>query len=434
MTSCKKFFLVCTFLLSLLAVASILYLRSDIDNSEYIMRQIYLNKEVTYTTGGIMSGDILVNQTRNQENHNRDDDEYINLANQTSWFDYSNNWSGDILVRKLPQNNLLNFTDEYRYAMASKGLHPLNIEHKYLYERYLTMNKYCNSPLTKIDDLYDVMGSFYRVRLSDTFKLLQCALLKVASSTWFFDILRPLEGLKEEKYPFPTLWHKLALKFGINNPELTAMRYQTYTKFLIVRHPFSRLFSAYKDKFVVAFQYGDRMADKIIRQNYLSNMTQTSIVQMRQELKRGGNELTSGLSDNIVKQLRRLDSKAGNFKITFLEFLNFLISKKGPNGFTVGDDHFDPVYIVCNPCAIRYDIIAKFETLLNDSNLILNYVKTHHDHNVSFPKSNSITSSDSCNKAFKDLPLTVRRSLYEMFKEDFLIFGYEYREEGDNFC
>ena len=434
MTSFKKVFLVCTFLLSLLAIASILYLLSDIDNSEYIMRRIYLNKEVTYTTGGIMSGDILIDQTTNQENHDRDDHEYINLANQTSWVDYSNNWSGNILVRKLPQNNLLNFTDEYRYAMASKGLHPLNIEHKHLYERYLTMNRYCNSPLTKTNDLYGVMGSFYRVRLSDTFKLLQCALLKVASSTWFYQILRPLEGLKEEAYPYPTLWHKLALIFGINNPELTAMRYQTYTKFIIARHPFSRLFSAYIGKFVVAFQYGDRMADKIIRQNYLSNMTQTSIVQMRQELKRGGNKLTSGLSDNIVKQLRRLDSKAGNFKITFLEFLNFFISKKGSYGFTVGDDHFDPANIVCNPCAIRYDIIAKYETLLNDSNLILNYVKTHHNHNVSFPKPNSITSSDSCNSAFKDLPLTVRRSLYEMFKEDFLIFGYEYREEGDNFC
>ena len=139
--------------------------------------------------------------------------------------------------------------------------------------------------------------------------------------------------------------------------------------------------------------------------------TQTSIVQMRQELKRGGNKLTNGLSDNIIKQLRRLDSKAGNFKITFLKFLNFLISKKGPNGFTVSDDHFDLVSIVCNPCTIRYDIIAKFETLLNDPNHILDYVKTHHDHNVSFLKPKSITSPDSCNNEYKDLPLTVRSSL-----------------------
>ena len=54
-------------MLSLLAIASILYLLSDIDNSEYIMRRIYLNKEVKYTTGGIISEDILINQTRNQK-------------------------------------------------------------------------------------------------------------------------------------------------------------------------------------------------------------------------------------------------------------------------------------------------------------------------------------------------------------------------------
>ena len=47
------------------------------------------------------------------------------------------------------------------------------------------------------------MGSFYRVRVSDNVKLLQCALLKVTSSTWL-QVLRQLEGLKHEDYPIRT--------------------------------------------------------------------------------------------------------------------------------------------------------------------------------------------------------------------------------------
>ena len=279
MTSYKKFYLVFAFLLLLLAIAAFIYQISDIESSGNILWRNYLNKEEVYTTDGIMSGEIL--------------------ANKTSWIDYSNNWSGEILVRKVPQNNILNFTDEYRYAMASKGLHPLNIEHKYLYERYLTMNKYCNTPLTKTNDLHDV--GRYRALVSDTSKLLQCAVPKVAYSTSFLEILRPLEGLEEEKYPYPTLWHNLAIEFGINNPELTAARYQTYTKFMIARHPFSRLYSGYNDKFVITFVYGAySLSGKIIRLNYLSNMTESSIIQMRQELKEGGNKLTSGLSDNTL--------------------------------------------------------------------------------------------------------------------------------------
>ena len=411
----------------------------DSESSDNIIRRNYLDNEVkednsiqsNTNIGENMSWDILVTPTRSQVNENIDDKEY-NLVNQTSWTDYSDNWPGDILVKKGPNSSQLIFTDEYRNAMASKGLHPLNIKHRYLHERYLTMNKYCNAPLTKINDIYGVMGSYYRARVSDNVELLQCALLKVASSTWM-RVLRQLEGLKEEKYPYRTLWHKLSISYGVNDPELTAMRYQTYTKFLIVRHPFSRLLSAYRDKFMVRSEYGDNLADKIIRINYLSNMNNKLIVQMRQELKRGGSKLTSGLSDDVIKQLHRLNKKKGNFKITFLEFLNFIISPKHPNGFNGKDDHFNTASIVCNPCAIRYDIIAKYETLQNDSDLILEYLKTRHDHKVSFPKS-KFTSSDTCNDAYKEIPLTVRRSLYEIFKEDFLLFGYEYREESGNFC
>ena len=157
MTSYKKLknvYIVCAFLLFLLSITPIIFQVSDIESSEYVIRRNYLNKHVQYTTDRIMSGDILVNQTTNQVNHNRDDQKY-DLVNQTSWIDYSDNWSGDILVKKGPLIDQLNFTDEYRYAMASKGLHPLNFVHKYLYERYLTMNKYCNTPL---NGLYDAKG------------------------------------------------------------------------------------------------------------------------------------------------------------------------------------------------------------------------------------------------------------------------------------
>ncbi|KAI6647109.1 hypothetical protein LOD99_8846 [Oopsacas minuta] len=157
---------------------------------------------------------------------------------------------------------------------------------------------------------------------------------------------------------------------------------------------------------------------------------------MRNELKRRKKKLTQSVDDSIIQQIRRMNVEYGKSQITFLEFLNFVVYTFRNKGIESLDDHWKPISYFCDLCAIKYDIIAKFETLKEDSDAILNYVQRNNpNHNVTFPDDDPYTTFDRCNEAFKIVPLHVRRSLYELFKEDYLLFDYEYRGDDEyNIC
>ena len=90
---------------------------------------------------------------------------------------------------------------------------------------------------------------------------------------------------------------------------------------------------------------------------------------------------------------------------------------------------------ICNPCAIKYDILAKFETLSEDSQAIVDYVQAkHNNESINFPTQEPQVDSKKCRKEFEKIPIDVRNSLYQIFKEDYLSFGYQYNELEYLFC
>ena len=92
--------------------------------------------------------------------------------------------------------------------------------------------------------------------------------------------------------------------------------------------------------------------------------------------------------------------------------------------------------MVCDPCAIKYDVIGKFETLGEDSQAILDFVHANIPEFIyEFPKQDPRVTSINCDEAFRKIPLKVRRSIYEIYRDDFLLFDYEYNEDGSaNLC
>ncbi|KAI6653569.1 Carbohydrate sulfotransferase 10-like [Oopsacas minuta] len=348
--------------------------------------------------------------------------------NNINWLGYNKNWDGEILIINNPKQKAINFTDEYRWKMISKGLHPLNIEHERLHDRHDRIEKYCSTFKSQSNGLYRFNG-YYSMLFNDRFQLLQCVIQKVSSSTWV-SIFLELGGFDSQYLPEShPIWQKISLVNNLTDSRLLAQRFQTYTKFLLTRHPFERLLSAYKDKFIL-HSYGDQFAYDIIVKNYLSNVEEDVIRQMREKLKRGENDLNINLSNSTIKQIARLNSGAREFNITFLEFLNYIIAFVKVNEIHRLDYHWAPITIVCDPCEVRYDIIGKFETLSEDSEAILDYVQPNNTQNrVTFPKRDPKVTNNLCNEAFMKIPLNVKRSLYEIYKEDFILFDYEYREE-----
>lgn len=171
-----------------------------------------------------------------------------------------------------------------------------------------------------------------------------------------------------------------------------------YKRVMFVRHPFERLVSVYYDKFVdpsgLAFQL-DRGRD-IVRL-YRANPSPESL--------------------------------ARGHDATFLEFASYIIDQfemKVPP-----DPHWQPLTEVCQPCFIPYDAVVKMETLHDDVDLLFRRIgATEIGRHVWNPLRNKrpVTSTDRVKEAMQQLSSIQRRKLYNIYENDFKIFGYQYDE------
>ncbi|XP_052791910.1 carbohydrate sulfotransferase 11-like [Mya arenaria] len=121
--------------------------------------------------------------------------------------------------------------------------------------------------------------------------------------------------------------------------------------FMFAREPFSRLWSAYIDKFFLP-DFWEKEAPAVV----------------------------SRVRSNVTSQ-----QITCTIDVTFVEFLLYIVQS---NTGTL-NPHWRPVSKLCNPCHVEYDVIGKQETFANDSNLIINKFGLR----KKIPKSTSTKSS-----------------------------------------
>lgn len=170
---------------------------------------------------------------------------------------------------------------------------------------------------------------------------------------------------------------------------------KTYFKFFIVRDPFERLISAFKDKFVhnPRFEpwYRHEIAPGIIRK-YRRNRTETRGIQF----------------EDFVRYLgdpnhRWLDLQFGDHIIHWVTYVE-----------------------LCAPCEITYSVVGHHETLEDDAPYILREAGI--DHLVSYPTIPlGITAYNRTKVEHYFLGISKRdiRRLYARFEGDFKLFGYQ---------
>lgn len=163
-----------------------------------------------------------------------------------------------------------------------------------------------------------------------------CRVGKVGTTAWsaLFLLIRevPLNQIKEAVVSL-TAHDLLKQKYPSRPSERMHMirgeHGKDYFKFLVVRHPFVRLVSAYRDKLETLTEYNVRY-----------HMTDAPRMTSRRSY-------NSSVADNP----------------TFPEFVDYLI-RTPPN---IMDKHWAPYTKVCIPCNISYDAILKLETLKTDA-------------------------------------------------------------------
>uniref|UniRef100_A0A2K5XEQ1 Carbohydrate sulfotransferase n=1 Tax=Mandrillus leucophaeus TaxID=9568 RepID=A0A2K5XEQ1_MANLE len=224
------------------------------------------------------------------------------------------------------------------------------------------------------------------ILVSDRYRFLYCYVPKVACSNWK-RVLKVLAGVLDSVDVRLKMDHRSDLVFLADlRPEEIRYRLQHYFKFLFVRDPLERLLSAYRNKFGEIREYQQRYGAEIVRR------------------------YRAGAGP----------SPAGD-DVTFPEFLRYLVDED-PERM---NEHWMPVYHLCQPCAVHYDFVGSYERLEADANQVLEWVRA--PPHVQFPARQAWyrpASPESLHYHLCSAPRALLQDVLPKYILDFSLFAY----------
>jgi hypothetical protein len=144
------------------------------------------------------------------------------------------------------------------------------------------------------------------------------------------------------------------------------LRSRRYRKFIVVRHPFDRVVSAYRDKFVKLNRwtsYFHRKYGRLIVARYRTN---SSTAVERSSPPTRSFAVPQLIATANVSTVRQPVTKVGNadagHDVTFVEFVRFLIDDAPEIRTFKTNPHWQPVSELCQPCTVGYDYVVRIET------------------------------------------------------------------------
>ncbi|KAM6892776.1 carbohydrate sulfotransferase 10 [Lycodopsis pacificus] len=242
-----------------------------------------------------------------------------------------------------------------------------------------------------------------RIFVCDKHKILFCQTPKVGNTQWK-KVLIVLNGAFPSVEEIPeNLVHdheKNGLpRLSSLTPQEITHRLSTYFKFFIVRDPFERLISAFKDKFVKNPRF----------EPWYKHDIAPAIIRKYRKIHRDSNLAASGLHfEDFVRYLgdaegrQRMDRQFGEHIIHWVTYAE-----------------------LCAPCEIHYSVVGHHETLEQDAPHILKAAGI--DGMVSYPDiPPGITryNRTKVEQYFSGISKRDTRRLYARYQGDFQLFGY----------
>lgn len=247
-------------------------------------------------------------------------------------------------------------------------------------------NNYTNIPY-KLDKKLSA-----QLYVEHSHRFIYCEVPKVGCSNWkrIILLLNPslrltVRDLKHYDIHTSPLLRKLSSYSPASQKKFLA----NYTKIMFVRDPFERIVSAYRDKFL----HDD---DK-----YYSNFYA-----------------------NLIRKRLAINVNSTEY-ITFPEFVRFIVQE---NPY-YRDTHWKPMFQLCDPCNIQYDIIGKIESITRDADFVLKTIGAPKD--LKYPtmkhhSNDSRTNEEITKQYLETLPPKLYRQLLELYSPDFSMFEYSY--------
>ncbi|XP_038647075.1 carbohydrate sulfotransferase 14 [Scyliorhinus canicula] len=233
------------------------------------------------------------------------------------------------------------------------------------------------------------------ILVNDEYKFLYCYVPKVACSNWK-RVIKVLNGALDNVHVQIKMDHKNDLVFlgDLKNSEIK-YRLKHYYKFLFVRDPMERLLSAYRNKFGEIEAYQRRYGMEIVRR-YRKNVGQS----------RGDD-------------------------VTFTEFLQYLVDED----VETMNEHWMPIYNLCQPCAVTYDYIGSYERLQSDARHVLQRVGA--PRSVEFPQRQAWykpITKETLHYYLCKVPQGLLNELLPKYILDFSLYAYPFPNVTDKYC
>lgn len=263
----------------------------------------------------------------------------------------------------------------------------------------------------KDDELWPLLKktSHHQFFVQREYGLMWCKVPKAASTSWLHAFLK-LSHVPSYDIPEDNgmgLHAFLRDKYPLLSKNLNKHFMPLSLKFLVARHPFQRLVSAYQDKL----------------QDYARDLKY-----------RGGYYYAMYGADIVTKFREKFQTKFPKHPLflrkepSFVEFVWYLIETP----LSHYDEHWKPIFLLCPPCHFKFDVIVKMETFNRDTDFILEQRNLKDLVSLKKSHSSSSGSSDNSTKAlFSQLSKPLVQALYEKYRLDFLMFEYEVGEYLD---
>lgn len=226
------------------------------------------------------------------------------------------------------------------------------------------------------------------ILVNDEYRFLYCYVPKVACSNWK-RVLKVLSGALENVDVNIKMDHRSDLVFLSSlKPEEIRYRLTHYFKFMFVREPMERLLSAYRNKFGEIESYQRKYGVEIIKR-----------------YRKGYAKGASVTGDDV----------------TFAEFVRYLLDEDVERM----NEHWMPVYNLCQPCTVSYDFIGSYEHLEQDAEYVLQRIRAPPF--VRFPERQTWykpVTTETLHYYLCSLPQKLLRELLPKYILDFSLFAY----------
>nr|CAB3230847.1 carbohydrate sulfotransferase 10 [Phallusia mammillata] len=319
--------------------------------------------------------------------------------------------------------------------LLQEGMHPLSAEPPFSC-RLQEIQRKCKE--RNLNSKFQRSHSF---KYGASMPLLMCELPKVASTTWQAVLMKlngfPGDVTKEllHRYAYSQFPHKTLVRVDDEQAERIIKQ---FTTFMITRHPFERLVSAYFDKFTNRSDmtsYRRNAGVKIARNQspeFLHGIRMTSAVGDMVALKSSPefSALGKQQQDDVIRYRHVLRSG----EISFQQFIRHVLTHtRNVNSHTM-DVHWRPQVLLCQPCALNYSMVMRFENLVTESNRLLKFVQRDLDINFTFPGANKPATQNTITaKAMQLISEADVNRLRDLYADDFYVLGHDpYRYSGKN--